>query len=240
MSLGVPIVIKSFATSTLFKNFLKMKQIEDKKVEIAVIAPPGKEPILIISLATEGTEIRLKEYARDAGYAYGALAEKDDTMDDDLAERGADEDGIVPFVITMGRNTDEFMLSHYLLEKLTWESVNGTTMVSRQLRKLGVLIGKDKAMMAEARQKSAEYGGIDVSAVPLQIRRDPDGIPLPLPQQNIPDIHLRGLSPVIINVLPAQTILKNFPFLSSFVEQEQHLSRNENNFSLPSSERNVF
>lgn len=42
----------------------------------------------------------------------------------------------------------------------------------------------------------------------LQIKRDGKGVPLPLPQQNLENININGLYPVIINIMPinAQTL----------------------------------
>ncbi|MCB9756858.1 MAG: hypothetical protein H6753_00360 [Candidatus Omnitrophica bacterium] len=42
----------------------------------------------------------------------------------------------------------------------------------------------------------------------MQIKRDGRGVPLPLLQQDIENIHINGLYPVILNILPvnAQTL----------------------------------
>ncbi len=57
---------------------------------------------------------------------------------------------------------------------------------------------------------SAAVGGInfDPTLLHLQIKRDGRGVPLPLPQQNIENINIEGLFPVIINIQPvnAQTL----------------------------------
>lgn len=53
-------------------------------------------------------------------------------------------------------------------------------------------------------------GGIDFdpTQMNLQIKRDGKGVPLPLPQQNLEQINIEGLFPVIINIVPvnAQTL----------------------------------
>lgn len=53
-------------------------------------------------------------------------------------------------------------------------------------------------------------GGIDFDPtnMDLQIKRDGKGVPLPLPQQNLEQINIQGLFPVIINIIPmnAQTL----------------------------------
>ena len=68
---------------------------------------------------------------------------------------------------------------------------------------------------------SAPVGGIDFdpSLLNLQIKRNSKGVPLPLPQQNIENIHIDGLIPVIINMQPAT--IQNFPFLLSSEKQEK-------------------
>ncbi len=65
---------------------------------------------------------------------------------------------------------------------------------------------------------SPDYGGIDVTNVPLQIKRDQNGVPPPLPLQNIPNIHLEGLFPIILDVQPAT--FQNLPFLLSLSDQK--------------------
>ena len=54
-------------------------------------------------------------------------------------------------------------------------------------------------------------GGIDLAAINnnLQIKRDGQGTPLPLPEQDIPNINIEGLIPIIINISP----VKNLPLL---------------------------
>ena len=85
--------------------------------------------------------------------------------------------------------------------------------------------GEDKAQMAAlSRQPSVvspEYGGIDLTAANqnLQIKRDKKGVPLPLPLQNIQNIHIDGLQPLIIDVQPAK--LQTFPFLLSAAKEEK-------------------
>lgn len=68
---------------------------------------------------------------------------------------------------------------------------------------------------------SAAVGGIDFdpSLLNLQIKRNGKGVPLPLDQQNLENINIEGLYPVIINMQPAT--IQNFPFLSSVEKQEK-------------------
>ncbi len=68
------------------------------------------------------------------------------------------------------------------------------------------LIEKDSTVGGLDRQ----VGGIDFdpSKLNLQIKRDGRGVPLPLPEQDLENINIKGLYPVIINILPvnAQTL----------------------------------
>ncbi len=82
-------------------------------------------------------------------------------------------------------------------------------------------VAKLKASEIEAGQAATPVGGIDFdpSLLDLQIKRDGKGIPLPMPQQNIQNINIEGLYPVIINIQPAT--LQNFPFLFGANEEEE-------------------
>jgi hypothetical protein len=64
-------------------------------------------------------------------------------------------------------------------------------------------------------QVDNQVGGIDFdpSLLDLQIKRNGKGVALPLPQQNIDQIHIDGLYPVILNIQPAA--IQDFPFLLS-------------------------
>jgi len=78
-----------------------------------------------------------------------------------------------------------------------------------------------------ASASSAAVGGInfDPALMDLQVKRDNNGVPLPLPQQDIMNINIEGLFPVIINIQPAA--MTNFPLLSSLEEAElKKLSKN--------------
>ena len=50
----------------------------------------------------------------------------------------------------------------------------------------------------------------------LQIKRDGNGVPLPLPMQPIQDMHIEGFLPIIINVTP----VTNLPLLLGFADTE--------------------
>jgi len=60
------------------------------------------------------------------------------------------------------------------------------------------------ASSASVLGKAQKYGGIDFdpSLLNLQIKRDKKGVPLPLPQQDIQNINIKGLYPIIINIQP--------------------------------------
>ena len=62
-------------------------------------------------------------------------------------------------------------------------------------------------------------GGIDLNPalLDLQIRRDGNGVPLPLPMQPIQDMHIEGFLPIIINVTP----ITNLPLLLGLADTKQ-------------------
>ncbi|HSV43594.1 MAG TPA: hypothetical protein VLJ10_03480, partial [Candidatus Bathyarchaeia archaeon] len=70
----------------------------------------------------------------------------------------------------------------------------------------------DQAMLGE------EKGGIDLNPAlyDLQIKRDGNGVPLPLPQQPIETMHIDGFTPILIEMTPVQNLptllgLKDMP-----------------------------
>jgi hypothetical protein len=52
---------------------------------------------------------------------------------------------------------------------------------------------------------TTDFGGIDFNSanLNLQIKRDGHGVPLPISQQNLENIHIDGLIPVILDIRPA-------------------------------------
>lgn len=76
----------------------------------------------------------------------------------------------------------------------------------------------DKAMLI---LQEKDVGGIDLNPdhLNLQIKRDDNGIPLPVHLQNVENIDIEGLTPVIINIVP--TTFEHLPFLGSMAEVEE-------------------
>ena len=63
----------------------------------------------------------------------------------------------------------------------------------------------DRAALADSRVVDSKHvGGIDLNSdlLNLQIKRDTNGVPLPLIQQPIENMKIEGFLPVIINVKP--------------------------------------
>ena len=62
-------------------------------------------------------------------------------------------------------------------------------------------------------------GGIDFNAanLNLQIKRDGKGVPLPISQQNLENIRIDGLVPVILEIKPAM----NSPLMSELLQKPQ-------------------
>ena len=68
---------------------------------------------------------------------------------------------------------------------------------------------KDQAMSTpQDRAALAKYGGIDFNAanLSLQIKRDGRGVPLPISQQDLENININGLVPIIIDIRPATSL----------------------------------
>ena len=65
-----------------------------------------------------------------------------------------------------------------------------------------------------------DLGGIDMNStnLDLQIKRDGRGVPLPLSQQNLDNIHINGLVPVILDITPAATL----PLFSELTATSSH------------------
>ncbi len=82
-----------------------------------------------------------------------------------------------------------------------WERLRGR--ISSREIKPGDVYGGDSAMGTKI--DSDALGGIDLNPAfqNLQIKRDGAGVPLPISQQNIDQINLEGLTPVIKSITPA-------------------------------------
>ena len=78
---------------------------------------------------------------------------------------------------------------------------------------------------AQLAQDQGPVGGIDLNPalLDLQIKRDDKGIPLPMNQQPIQQMHIEGFIPIIINVTP----VTNLPLLLGLGGEEE-----ENEFGL--------
>jgi len=75
--------------------------------------------------------------------------------------------------------------------------------------------------------KDERVGGInfDPTLLNLQIKRDGKGVPLPLPQQDIQNINIKGLYPIIINFQPMTVVPAFLGFNDSNDAKEEKLSR---------------
>ncbi len=80
--------------------------------------------------------------------------------------------------------------------------------------------GNGASSSPAAEGKQAAPGGIDLNPalLDLQIKRDANFVPLPLPQQPIQQMHIEGFIPVIINITPAT----NLPLLLGLADTEQN------------------
>lgn len=77
---------------------------------------------------------------------------------------------------------------------------------------------------AAASSAVKNVGGInfDPAKMNLRIKRDGQGVPLPLPQQNLEQINIQGFFPVIINIQPVNT--QTLPFLLGQGDPQEKLS----------------
>ena len=82
--------------------------------------------------------------------------------------------------------------------------------------------GKADVETTEDQAMISDVGGIDFNSahLNLQIKRDGNGMPLPLNQQPIEDMKIEGFFPVIINVTP----VTNLPFLLGVEDQAEESS----------------
>lgn len=76
----------------------------------------------------------------------------------------------------------------------------------------------------ESKGSKEEVGGIDFnpSRMDLRIRRDALGVPLPVELQDLPNIHINGLYPVIINITPVVNPLPLLGLSSSGVPAREY------------------
>ncbi|GEM_PF-4939721 len=80
------------------------------------------------------------------------------------------------------------------------------------IKKWYTIITTSSPLQAQTSDKGPVVkGGIDLNPalLDLQIKRDGNGVPLPLPMQPIQDMHIEGFLPVIINIVP----ITNLPLL---------------------------
>lgn len=89
--------------------------------------------------------------------------------------------------------------------------------IAKILKKYGP---SDERLASSAVQAPANPGGIDLNPalLDLQIKRDGNGVPLPLPQQPIENMRIEGFIPIIINVTP----VTNLPMLLGLADEEAH------------------
>jgi hypothetical protein len=107
------------------------------------------------------------------------------------------QDGVILISI------DDFIKN--FLEKFEQISIHsGSKAWNKQLGQDGNSRAIPLTIEAISKVSSSAVGGInfDPTNMNLQIKRDGRGVPLPLPQQNLEQINIEGLFPVIINIVP--------------------------------------
>jgi hypothetical protein len=86
----------------------------------------------------------------------------------------------------------------------------------------------DQAMAnpsTEIEKIETPLGGIDLNAanMNLQIKRDGKGVALPISQQDIANIHIDGLIPVILKIEPAMSLPIMAQLQSSAAQEVAHI-----------------
>jgi hypothetical protein len=95
------------------------------------------------------------------------------------------------------------------LEGVVGEKQNNMRLAIEILRGLS----SEAAMKpGEVQQANAENGGIDLNAtnMNMQIKRDGNGVPLPVAQQDLENINISGFVPEILSIQP----MTSLPFLT--------------------------
>ncbi|MCC6758537.1 MAG: hypothetical protein IT395_02780 [Candidatus Omnitrophica bacterium] len=120
-------------------------------------------------------------------------------------------------VVIYGRSTRTVIVPRYVRLQLVNNKLED--------REMEIMLSSSGVIDAEAPITSdagidLKKGGIDFNPAvfDLQIKRDGKGVPLPLPQQSLENIHIEGFYPVIINIQPAT--LQNFPVFLSALEAQ--------------------
>jgi ankyrin repeat protein len=110
-------------------------------------------------------------------------------------------------------------------EKDLFVDVSELQKLLEELNEINLLLMIDLTKVADDQYKRTKApdaesapGGIDFNpqGLDLKIKRDGNGIPLPLPQQPLEIIQIEGLTPVIINVVPA-----NIPMMLGLKEDDE-------------------
>jgi len=98
---------------------------------------------------------------------------------------------------------DGFPENEELLEYLSPEQRDQMSWIDLKMPVGNAFYRKSDASEAP-KQSSSAVGGIDFDPtnLNLEIKRNGKGVPLPLPQQNLEQINIEGLYPVIINIMP--------------------------------------
>ncbi len=118
------------------------------------------------------------------------------------------------FLTSMKADITPQQKSQFFLELLPAMLIANPAKITPVAKILGVAL-ESNLTVAKATAASSTVGGIDFNPalLDLQIKRDSRGVPLPLPMQNIDQINIEGLYPVILNIQPAK--IENLPFLMS-------------------------
>lgn len=138
----------------------------------------------------------------------------------------ASEEEVSSPVQVVEKTMDKFRLQNRATRELLDGFVNGSierNTAGRELNRLlrterqargvssGGVLNFAQRLNGQLEAQSSPLGGINLNPalLNLQIKRDNNGVPLPLPQQPVGDMNIDGFVPVIINITP----IPNLPML---------------------------
>ena len=105
------------------------------------------------------------------------------------------------FVLGIGKTTKEEALRLVDSDSQLYTGNDFVILNPDGLTQADTMGASDNAMQA----KRGEYGGINLNPalLDLQIKRDGNGVPLPVNQQQLQNIHIEGFMPIIILLEPS-------------------------------------
>ena len=227
MELGISGVFKPFNANLGQLKALLLK-IGDQEILIDVFhsEDTSKALILVVPQGKDSAfELPLTVFSKNTGHTHGfSLPIEASNPDTENAKERYQVYNVNSFILAINPNNDNLELAYFIPKVKQWGYIheNDPNSQDRILKKLQELkvVAKDDAMLDNLTE-TKKVGGIDFNPqlLDLQIKRDGNGVPLPLPQQRIDQIEIQGILPVIINISP----VKNLPLLLGISRQKEEI-----------------